>query len=160
MQESFPKIYEELLATTTHLEQHLRDMQDCEFTLQDGVLFMLQTRNGKRTGPAALRVATDMVVRAPPPLWIHTLLPELRPKHVSSCLLGGSLCGLDDVPTICLVPPAYLQHSIESTSDKGCGYAKQYVQTSTCKPMLDPYGVVHNDKASHSALLQAVRLGP
>lgn len=65
MQQTFPKIYDELLANTTLLERHLRDMQDCEFTLQDGILYMLQTRNGKRTGPAALRVATDMVVRSP-----------------------------------------------------------------------------------------------
>lgn len=62
MQKTFPKIYDELLANTTLLERHLCDMQDCEFTLQDGTLYMLQTRNGKRTGPAALRVATDMVV--------------------------------------------------------------------------------------------------
>nr|AEL22116.1 pyruvate orthophosphate dikinase [Ulva linza] len=61
MQKTFPKIYDELLANTTLLERHLCDMQDCEFTLQDGTLYMLQTRNGKRTGPAALRVATDMV---------------------------------------------------------------------------------------------------
>jgi phosphoenolpyruvate synthase/pyruvate phosphate dikinase len=63
MQKTFPKIYQELLDNTTNLEKHLCDMQDCEFTLQDGVLYMLQTRNGKRTGPAALRVATDMEVR-------------------------------------------------------------------------------------------------
>ena len=46
---------------TTKLEQHYRDMQDFEFTIEDGTLYMLQTRNGKRTGPAAVRVAVDMV---------------------------------------------------------------------------------------------------
>ncbi|GFH33182.1 pyruvate, phosphate dikinase, partial [Haematococcus lacustris] len=42
------------------LEAHLQDMQDVEFTVQDGRLFMLQCRNGKRTGAAALQIATDM----------------------------------------------------------------------------------------------------
>ena len=46
---------------TTSLEKHYRDMQDFEFTIQDGKLYMLQTRNGKRTGPAAVRVAVEMV---------------------------------------------------------------------------------------------------
>ncbi len=42
------------------LEKHYKDMQDFEFTVQEGVLYMLQTRNGKRTGPAAVKVAVDM----------------------------------------------------------------------------------------------------
>jgi pyruvate,orthophosphate dikinase len=50
----------ELLATVQGLEAHMGDLQDCEFTVQDGQLFMLQTRNGKRTGHAALRIAVDM----------------------------------------------------------------------------------------------------
>lgn len=50
----------ELLDTVQGLERHMKDMQDCEFTVQDGQLFMLQTRNGKRTGNAALRVAVEM----------------------------------------------------------------------------------------------------
>lgn len=56
----FPKAYQQLLHDTKLLEDHMHDMQDCEFTVQDGVLFMLQTRNGKRTGQAALRVAVDL----------------------------------------------------------------------------------------------------
>src|SRR6185503_5205172 len=46
---------------TTRLEKHYRDIQDFEFTIQDGELFMLQTRNGKRTGYAAVMIATDLV---------------------------------------------------------------------------------------------------
>lgn len=60
MSAAFQKAYEELVRDTTRLEQHMHDMQDCEFTVQDGELFMLQTRNGKRTGQAALRVAVDL----------------------------------------------------------------------------------------------------
>jgi pyruvate,orthophosphate dikinase len=53
-------VYDQLFETTEKLEQHYKDMQDFEFTVQEGVLYMLQTRNGKRTGPAAVRVAVEM----------------------------------------------------------------------------------------------------
>ncbi|MBP7865547.1 MAG: pyruvate, phosphate dikinase [Acidobacteria bacterium] len=56
-----PHVYDELKAITDRLEKHYRDMQDFEFTVQEGKLFMLQTRNGKRTGAAAVKVACDMV---------------------------------------------------------------------------------------------------
>ena len=56
-----PHAYDELREITTRLEKHYRDMQDFEFTIQDGKLYMLQTRNGKRTGRAAVRVAIQMV---------------------------------------------------------------------------------------------------
>ena len=61
MQEAMPRAYEELLAIGERLEKHYRDMQDVEFTVQDGKLFMLQTRSGKRTAEAALKAAVDMV---------------------------------------------------------------------------------------------------
>lgn len=60
MASSFPEAFKHLLNDTKLLEDHMQDMQDCEFTVQDGELFMLQTRNGKRTGQAALRVAVDL----------------------------------------------------------------------------------------------------
>jgi len=56
-----PDVYDQLRAITTRLEKHYKDMQDFEFTIQDGKLYMLQTRNGKRTGLAAVRVAIQMV---------------------------------------------------------------------------------------------------
>src|ERR1700681_3077628 len=56
-----PKVYKQLREISTRLEKHYRDMQDFEFTIQDGKLYMLQTRNGKRTGRAAVRVAIEMV---------------------------------------------------------------------------------------------------
>jgi pyruvate,orthophosphate dikinase len=55
-----PAIYGELFAIRNKLEEHYRDMQDIEFTIQEGRLYMLQTRVGKRNGPAALRIAADM----------------------------------------------------------------------------------------------------
>ena len=56
-----PASYKELRQITANLEKHYRDVQDFEFTIEDGKLYMLQTRNGKRTGPAAVRIAVDMV---------------------------------------------------------------------------------------------------
>ena len=56
-----PEAFNQLKEITTSLEQHYKDMQDFEFTIQEGKLYMLQTRNGKRTGPAAVRIAVAMV---------------------------------------------------------------------------------------------------
>jgi pyruvate,orthophosphate dikinase len=58
---ALPKAYAELRRITTRLEKHYKDVQDFEFTIQDEELFMLQTRNGKRTGHAAVVIATDLV---------------------------------------------------------------------------------------------------
>jgi pyruvate, orthophosphate dikinase len=61
LEKIMPDVYRQLREITTRLEQHYRDMQDFEFTIQEGKLYMLQTRNGKRTGLAAVRVAIQMV---------------------------------------------------------------------------------------------------
>src|SRR5450631_370976 len=61
LQKVMPDVYDQLREITTRLEKHYRDMQDFEFTIQDGKLYMLQTRNGKRTGLAAVNVAIQMV---------------------------------------------------------------------------------------------------
>ena len=61
LEKIMPEVYNQLRDITTRLEKHYRDMQDFEFTIQDGKLYMLQTRNGKRTGLAAVRVALQMV---------------------------------------------------------------------------------------------------
>ena len=55
-----PDVYGQLVQITSSLERHYRDVQDFEFTIQKGKLYMLQTRNGKRTGPAAVRIAVEM----------------------------------------------------------------------------------------------------
>ena len=61
LHEILPEAYDQLREITTRLEKHYRDVQDFEFTVQDGKLYMLQTRNGKRTGLAAVRIAIQMV---------------------------------------------------------------------------------------------------
>jgi pyruvate,orthophosphate dikinase len=60
MAEELPGAYAELLATLAQLEQHFREMQDIEFTIEEGKLYLLQTRTGKRTAAAALRIAVEM----------------------------------------------------------------------------------------------------
>jgi pyruvate,orthophosphate dikinase len=60
LEKIMPAAYQQLRTITDSLEKHYRDMQDFEFTIEDGTLYMLQTRNGKRTGPAAVRVAVEM----------------------------------------------------------------------------------------------------
>src|SRR3984885_1753951 len=60
LEKVMPEAYRQLREITSSLEKHYRDMQDFEFTIENGKLFMLQTRNGKRTGAAALRVAVEM----------------------------------------------------------------------------------------------------
>jgi len=61
LEEAMPEVYQELFAAQKKLENHARDMQDIEFTIQEGKLWMLQTRNGKRTGFAMVKVAMDML---------------------------------------------------------------------------------------------------
>ncbi|HTE89841.1 MAG TPA: pyruvate, phosphate dikinase, partial [Terriglobales bacterium] len=97
-----PNVYEQLREITTRLEKHYRDMQDFEFTIQDGKLYMLQTRNGKRTGPAAVRVAIQMVeegliskeeaiFRVDPNQVYEFLLPRLDEKHAKVEVLATGL---------------------------------------------------------------------
>lgn len=61
LQEIMPDVYQEFVRVCNLLEDHYKDMQDMEFTIEDGQLFMLQTRNGKRTAKAAIKIAVDMV---------------------------------------------------------------------------------------------------
>lgn len=61
LEKDMPEVYKQLYETCQLLEQHYADMQDCEFTVQNGKLYMLQTRNGKRTAAAAVKIAYDLV---------------------------------------------------------------------------------------------------
>lgn len=61
LEEIMPEVYQQLLEAETTLENHYKDMQDVEFTIQEGKLWMLQTRNGKRTGAAMVRIAVEML---------------------------------------------------------------------------------------------------
>ncbi|MDD3810411.1 MAG: pyruvate, phosphate dikinase [Erysipelotrichaceae bacterium] len=82
--EDMPHIYDQLIQIVKGLELHYRDMQDCEFTVEEGKLYILQTRNGKRTGHAALKIAVDLVheglINKP------TALTRVEPDQISQLL--------------------------------------------------------------------------
>ena len=61
LEETMPSLYKELMVVQENLENHYKDMQDIEFTIQEGKLWLLQTRNGKRTGAAMVKIAVDML---------------------------------------------------------------------------------------------------
>ncbi|MBI2820365.1 MAG: pyruvate, phosphate dikinase [Acidobacteria bacterium] len=104
LKDVMPDVYHQLRDTTLRLEQHYKDMQDFEFTIQEGKLFMLQTRNGKRTGKAAVKVAVDMVeeglltkreaiLRVEPSQLdqlLHRILDESKPLKVIATGLPAS----------------------------------------------------------------------
>jgi pyruvate, orthophosphate dikinase len=84
--ELFPEIHVELLDIFRRLELHYRDMLDTEFTIESGHLWMLQTRAGKRTGPAALRIAVDMAHDASIGLTPAEAVSLVRPEHLEQLL--------------------------------------------------------------------------
>ena len=100
MEEVMPTVFGELLKVRRTLEAHYRDMQDIEFTVQQGRLYMLQTRTGKRTAPAALKIAVEMageglirrdeaVGRIDPAALDQLLHPTLDPKAAKTVLARG-----------------------------------------------------------------------
>ena len=95
-----PEVFRQFVATTQKLEKHYRDMQDMEFTVERGKLWMLQTRNGKRTARAALRVAVEManegllsredaITRVDPTALDQLLHPTIDPTYKRSPLATG-----------------------------------------------------------------------
>ncbi len=104
LQETMPKAYEELLQVRDRLEKRFRDMQDLEFTIEEDRLYILQTRNGKRTGFAAVRIATDMVdeglidadeavARVEPEQLVQLLAPIFLSKEKTAAIKDGRLLG-------------------------------------------------------------------
>ena len=100
LKEQMPKVYDQLLGIRSKLEAHYKEMQDIEFTVEDGTLYMLQTRTGKRTGTAAVRTAVEMVneglidqttaiKRVSPESLNHLLLPQLDPKAKRKVMATG-----------------------------------------------------------------------
>src|SRR6059036_1588573 len=97
-----PDIYDQLLAIADRLERHYKDMQDIEFTVHEGKLYLLQTRSGKRAAAAAVRVAVDLVresvidqhtalLRVPPRELGKLFLPVLDPKDTERAVADGRL---------------------------------------------------------------------
>ncbi|MFN8586950.1 MAG: pyruvate, phosphate dikinase [Candidatus Eisenbacteria bacterium] len=100
LEEEMPAVYAQLREITTRLEKHYRDIQDFEFTIQEGTLYLLQTRNGKRTAQAAVRIAVEMVqegliteeeaiLRVDPASLDQLLHPRLDPKAKLNVIAKG-----------------------------------------------------------------------
>ena len=100
MEESMPKVYKELVTIYKKLEKHYRDMQDIEFTVENKKLWMLQTRSGKRTAKASIKIAVDMVkeklitkdeaiLRIDPKMLDTLLHPTLDPKAKKDIITKG-----------------------------------------------------------------------
>ena len=100
MEETMPECYQQLVQIRSILEKHYKDMQDIEFTIETGKLYMLQTRNGKRTANAAIKVAVDMVreglidekaavLRVAPSQLDQLLHPSLDPKAPKKIIAKG-----------------------------------------------------------------------
>ena len=100
MEETMPKVFADLVAVRDKLEVHYRDMQDLEFTVQQGKLYMLQTRSGKRTAAAALKIAVEMAseglithdeaIKRIDPMALDQLLhPTLDPKAIRDVIARG-----------------------------------------------------------------------
>jgi pyruvate,orthophosphate dikinase len=84
MKKEMPKVFDQLVRITTKLEKHYKDVQDFEFTVEGGKLFMLQTRNGKRTAAAAVKIAVDMVKEKLIPR--EEALMRLEPQQIDQLL--------------------------------------------------------------------------
>jgi pyruvate,orthophosphate dikinase len=84
LQKEMPEVYSQFVAIAQKLEDHYRDMQDMEFTIENGTLYMLQTRNGKRTAAAALKIAIDLV--AEKVITIEEAVLRVEPKQLDSLL--------------------------------------------------------------------------
>ncbi|RLG02387.1 MAG: pyruvate, phosphate dikinase [Thaumarchaeota archaeon] len=109
LKKEFPKIYEQLLKIAETLERHFKDMQDIEFTIQEGKLYILQTRTGKRTPRAAVKIAVDMVKEglitkeeAVGRVDLKEVIRLLQPRISSKCDLKPIAKGLNASPGIAI----------------------------------------------------------
>jgi pyruvate, orthophosphate dikinase len=125
----FPEAHRQLQEICDKLERHYRDMQDVEFTIQHGKLYMLQTRSGKRTGPAAVRVAVEMVEegvldqrealdRVQPEQLAQLLAPEFDAEQKQKAIAGGALLA-HGLPA----GPGAASGKIALTADRAAGMA-------------------------------------
>ncbi len=132
LERDMPTVYKQLREITSKLEKHYRDMQDFEFTIERGTLFMLQTRTGKRTGIAAVQVAVDMVkekliskeealIRIEPDQLAQLLAPVFDGKEKTVAVKGGRLLakGIDAGPGAATGRAAFTSERAVEMAKKG-----------------------------------------
>ncbi|MCE5278053.1 MAG: pyruvate, phosphate dikinase [Planctomycetaceae bacterium] len=134
-----PTSYKQLVAIREKLEKHYRDMQDIEFTIERGTLYMLQTRNGKRTAPAAVRVAVDLVaeklitekegvLRVEPKSLDQLLHPTFNPKAEAAAQAIGR--GLPASPGAATGQIVFSAHEAEEWEELGKSVILVRIETS------------------------------
>jgi pyruvate, orthophosphate dikinase len=143
LEEAMPKQYETLLQVAKILENHFKDMQDIEFTIERGKLWMLQTRIGKRTGFAAFKMAMDMVseglitqkqalMRIDPEQLNQLLRPIFDPEEKTQFIKEGKLLakGLNAAPGAVSGQIVFSSHEAELMADKGHTVILVRIETS------------------------------
>ena len=146
--EDMPKVYEQLVGIRATLEKHYKEMQDIEFTVQEGTLYMLQTRSGKRTGTAAVRIAVEMVKeklideltavkRVAPDSLNHLLQPQLDPKAKEKPVAQGIAASPGAASKSCRVTSYWVTTSARRR--KLCTFFSGVNTTwSSCSGIADP----------------------
>ncbi len=166
MRRSMPKSYKELERVRTRLERHFKDMQDFEFTIENGRLFILQTRSGKRTGLAAVRIAVEMqkerllsretaLLRIPAESIDSLLVPVFDPKALRAAAMIGR--GLPAGPGAATGRIAFTADRAVSETRKGNKVVLCRTETSPddLKGMLHSQGILtsRGGVSSHAALV-------
>ena len=167
LEEVMPEVYKELFDIQHHLEQYFTDMQDIEFTIQDGKLWMLQCRSGKRTGAAMVKIAMDMlheglidektaVLRCEPAKLDELLHPVFDKKAISSAQVITK--GLPASPGAATGPVVFFAEDAEKVLEKnGTRAILVRIETSPedLKGMLDAAGILtaRGGMTSHAAVV-------
>ena len=167
LEEVMPTVYKELDEIQRHLEQYFKDMQDIEFTIQDGKLWMLQCRNGKRTGAAMVKIAMDMlreglidertaVLRCEPAKLDELLHPVFDKKAIANAQVITK--GLPASPGAATGPVVFFAEDAEKVLEK-TGQRAILVRIETSpedlKGMLDAAGILtaRGGMTSHAAVV-------
>ena len=142
------EVYKEFVNLSTKLERHYKDMQDLEFTIEHGKLFMLQCRSGKRTGPAAVNIAVDMVneglitkeealQRVSGSQLDQLLHPRIDPagegaaKLLATGLAASSRRSSRKRLSLMQIPPPNLESTVERASESSSFETRRIQTTST-----------------------------
>ncbi len=166
LEEVMPDVYKELNEIQHHLEQYFTDMQDIEFTIQDGKLWMLQCRNGKRTGAAMVKIAMDMlaeglidektaVLRCEPAKLDELLHPVFDKEAMKNAKV--LVKGLPASPGAATGPVVFFAEDAEKISKNGQKAILVRIETSPedLKGMLDAAGILtqRGGMTSHAAVV-------
>ena len=166
LKDQMPEVYDQFVTIATKLENHYRDMQDMEFTIEDGKLYMLQTRNGKRTAAAALKIAVDLVdegmitekeavLRVEPKQLDSLLHPQFDPAALKAAAVIGK--GLAASPGAACGQVVFTAEDATKWAEKGHKVILVRLETSPedIEGMVSSQGIltVRGGMTSHAAVV-------